>query len=65
MDLGLDLNELFEKTKILERTILLRALSWCFMAYYEYTQVERKLRNPDTFEKIRDYLNDIEPLLAW
>jgi aminoglycoside phosphotransferase (APT) family kinase protein len=64
-DLGLDLNELFEKTKILERTILLRALSWCFMAYYEYTQAERKLRNEDTFEKIRDYLNDIESLLTW
>jgi len=64
-DLGLDLNELFEKTKILEWTILLRALSWCFMAYYEYTQAERKLRNEDTFEKIRDYLNDIDSLLAW
>ena len=64
-DLDLDLKELFEKMKILERTILLRALSWCFMAYYEYTQADRKLRNEDTFEKIRDYLNDIESLLAW
>jgi aminoglycoside phosphotransferase (APT) family kinase protein len=64
-DLDLDLKELFEKMKILERTILLRALSWCFMAYYEYTQAERKLRNEDTFEKIRDYLNDIESLLTW
>jgi hypothetical protein len=27
--------------------------------------VERKLRNEETFEKIRDYLNDIESLLAW
>ncbi|MBA7482549.1 hypothetical protein ES707_18040 [subsurface metagenome] len=65
LDLDLDLKELYEKTKILERTILLRAISWCFMAYYEYTQVERKLRNEETFEKIRDYLNDSESLLAW
>ena len=65
LNLGLDLKELFEKTKILERTILLRAISWCFMAYYEYTQTERKLRNEETFGKIRDYLNDIESLLAW
>ncbi|UCF99181.1 MAG: aminoglycoside phosphotransferase family protein [Spirochaetaceae bacterium] len=63
--LNLDVKELFEKTKILERTILLRALSWCFMAYYEYTQTGRTLRNEDTFGKIRDYLNDIESLLAW
>jgi predicted Ser/Thr protein kinase len=65
LDLDLDLKELFEKTKILERTILLRAISWCFMAYYEYTQTERNLRNDETFQKIRDYLNDIESLLAW
>ena len=63
--LKLEIRELFEKTKILERTILLRALSWCFMAYYEYTRTERVLRNEDTFAKIRDYLEDIESLLAW
>jgi aminoglycoside phosphotransferase (APT) family kinase protein len=61
--LDLDIKELFEKTKILERTILLRALSWCFMAFYEYTKSERTLRNEDTFAKIRDYLNDIDSLL--
>jgi predicted Ser/Thr protein kinase len=65
LDLDLDVKELFEKTKILERTILLRAISWCFMAYYEYTRQERILRNEETFAKIRDYLNDIESLLAW
>lgn len=65
LKLGLDIREVFEKTKILERTILLRAISWCFMAYYEYTREARTLRNPDTFAKIRDYLNEIESLLAW
>ena len=63
--LDLDIKEVFEKTKILERTILLRAISWCFMAYYEYTREDRILRNEDTFAKIRDYLNNIESLLAW
>jgi thiamine kinase-like enzyme len=62
---GLDVEETFEKTKVLERTILLRAISWCFMAYYEYTREDRTLRNSDTFAKIRDYLNGIESLLAW
>jgi aminoglycoside phosphotransferase (APT) family kinase protein len=65
LNLGLDVREVFEKTKILERTILLRAISWCFMAYYEYTREKRSLRNTDTFAKIRDYLNDVESLLAW
>jgi hypothetical protein len=65
LNIELDLKELFEKTKILERTILLRAISWCFMAYYEYTREDRPLRNPDTFAKIRDYLTDIESLLSW
>jgi predicted Ser/Thr protein kinase len=65
LNLNMDVKELFEKTKILERTILLRAISWCFMAYYEYTREDRTLRNEDTFAKIRDYLNDIESLLSW
>ena len=63
MDAGLTLDEVREKTGILERTILLRALSWCFMAYYEYTQSNRALRNRDTFEKIRSYLENIPKLL--
>jgi aminoglycoside phosphotransferase (APT) family kinase protein len=65
LNLDLDVKELFEKTKILERTILLRAISWCFMAYYEYTRADRSLRNEDTFAKIRDYLDGIETLLIW
>jgi predicted Ser/Thr protein kinase len=63
-NLDLSVEELFEKTKILERTILLRALSWCFMAYFEYTRQDRTLRNEDTFAKIRDYLKEIESLLS-
>ncbi len=62
-DTRVSLDELRAGTKLLERTILLRALSWCFMAYYEYTQAQRSLRNQDTFLKIKKYMDDIECFL--
>ncbi len=49
--LDLDLSQIRQATTVLEKTILLRALSWCFMAFYEYTQTDRPLQNPDTFKK--------------
>ena len=60
-DMGID--ELILKTRVMEKTILLRALSWCFMAWYEYTQTDRPLQNPDTFVKIKQYLVDIPWIL--
>ncbi len=62
--LDISLDELSRKTRILEKTILLRALSWCYMAYYEYTQTERAIQNRDTFAKIRQYLEDIPGIVA-
>ena len=62
--LDLPLEELVFKTAVLEKTILLRALSWCFMAYYEYTQTERPIQNQDTFARIKDYLGDIQWILS-
>lgn len=56
--LRIPLEELSRKTEVLERTILLRALSWCYMAYYEYTRRERSIRNNDTFATIRRYLDE-------
>ena len=58
-----DLTELKEKTELLERTILLRALAWCYMAYFEYTMLDRALRDELTLAKIRSYLNEIERFL--
>jgi aminoglycoside phosphotransferase (APT) family kinase protein len=55
--------DLKEKTRVMEQAILLRALSWCFMAWYEYTQTARPIRNPDTFAKIQQYLSDIPWIL--
>jgi aminoglycoside phosphotransferase (APT) family kinase protein len=58
--LGLDipLRELIEKTAFMERAILLRALSWCYMAYHEYTGRCRALTSNGTFNKILSYLDE-------
>ncbi|WP_022667773.1 aminoglycoside phosphotransferase family protein [Desulfospira joergensenii] len=61
--LKMDTEELIQKTRIMEKTILLRALSWCFMAFYEYTRTDRALQNQKTFTKIRQYLSDIPWIL--
>jgi aminoglycoside phosphotransferase (APT) family kinase protein len=57
------LDEIDERTRVLERTILLRAFSWVYMAYAEYTRGGRALSNPDTFRTIERYLNDIDLFL--
>lgn len=51
-------------TESLEKTIRLRALSWCYMAYYEYNSDNRSLKNEYTFNKIKEYLDQIDNLLA-
>ena len=61
--LSMPLESILRKTSILERTILLRALSWCYMAYYEYTSQGRALRNEDTFRTMRRYLDEVECFL--
>jgi len=60
---GFSFDELEFKTAMLEKTILLRALSWCFMAYVEYTSQERVLKDQTTFNKIKAYLGNIECFL--
>ena len=62
--LEMSMEELVLKTRVMEKAILLRALAWCFMAWYEYTQTDRPLRNADTFTKIEQYLADIPWILA-
>jgi hypothetical protein len=57
-------DEISYKTGLLEKTILLRALSWCYMAYYEYTRSERELTDSATFERISQYLREVECFLS-
>jgi hypothetical protein len=45
-----------ERTAAMEMAIVLRAFSWCYMAYYEYIHLPRPIKNMKTFKKIRDYL---------
>ncbi|WP_027361858.1 aminoglycoside phosphotransferase family protein [Halodesulfovibrio aestuarii] len=52
--------ELAILTGILEKTIILRGLSWCYMAWYEYTKKDRALKNNDTFATIERYLDNLE-----
>lgn len=63
-DLDMELDQALQLTQVLERTILLRALSWCYMAWHEYTSEDRALKNQDTFEKMEQYLGQMEELLA-
>ncbi|MGE4292163.1 MAG: aminoglycoside phosphotransferase family protein [Desulfovibrio sp.] len=60
----LDFEALDRRCAILEQTILLRGLSWCFMAYHEYTATQRALRNADTFAVIKRYLDNSACFLA-
>jgi aminoglycoside phosphotransferase (APT) family kinase protein len=58
--LGIDtpVAELSEKTAMMEKVILLRALSWCYMAFHEYTGSGRALTNDATFRRIVSYLDE-------
>ncbi|MFW6313218.1 MAG: aminoglycoside phosphotransferase family protein, partial [Spirochaetota bacterium] len=57
------LDELDERTSLLEKTILLRAYSWVYMAYVEYTSGARSLTNSETFATIQRYLSEIDDFL--
>lgn len=58
------MDELTTGANLLERTILLRALSWCYMAFYEYTVSGRAIHNQDTLDTITQYLDEAECILA-
>ena len=53
----------FETASLAERLPLyftvtcLRGVTWCAMAYREYCQPDRAISNPDTFEKLKEYLD--------
>jgi len=56
-------DEVFYKTGILEKVILLRALSWCYMAYDQYINGNKNLTHNETFIKIKYYLDNAECFL--
>ncbi len=58
------LDALDEYTSVLERTILLRAYSWCYMATAEYERGERPLMHEDTLRTMSFYLDNAERFLG-
>jgi thiamine kinase-like enzyme len=62
--LSIPMDELRSKTRLLERTILLRGLSWCYMAYYEYMQQDRVLAHSETEETIKRYMDRLDWFLG-
>jgi thiamine kinase-like enzyme len=62
--LSVPMDELRAKTRLLERTILLRGLSWCYMAHYEYTKTDRALVHSETEKTIRRYMDRVDWFLG-
>jgi len=51
-------------TSLLSKVIILRGLSWCFMAWHEYAGSGRTLKNPAAFAVIERYLDNRRCFLA-
>jgi thiamine kinase-like enzyme len=62
--LSIPMDELRSKTRLLERTILLRGLSWCYMAYYEYMRADRALVHSETEKTIKRYMDRVDWFLG-
>lgn len=46
-----------ERVELYTPYLYLRALSWCAFAYLEYMNPDKSIKNMDTFEKIKSYLD--------
>lgn len=46
-----------EKLEDLIKANCFRGISWCAMAYVEYLNPHREIKNMDTFKKIKDYMS--------
>ena len=57
VDGRMDCSTLSRRLPLFFTVTCLRGVTWCAMAYREYCQPDRQLRNEDTFKKLQDYLN--------
>lgn len=48
--------DIVERVHLYTPYLYLRALAWCAYAYVEYHDPNKKIKNMDTFEKIKEYL---------
>lgn len=46
-----------ERVKLYNPYLYLRALSWCAFAYTQYQDEDKTIKNMDTYEKIKEYLD--------
>lgn len=53
----MDTSALTHRLPLFFTVTCLRGVTWCAMAYREYCQPGRELRNEDTFRKLRSYLD--------
>jgi aminoglycoside phosphotransferase (APT) family kinase protein len=58
------LEELMHLSRIMEQVIVLRGLSWCFMAHHEYTHAAKPLTDTRTREKIELYMRDLDRIIG-
>lgn len=57
------LEQILRLCAVMEQVIILRGLSWCFMAHHEYSHASRTLTNAQTREKISLYMRDLRSLI--
>lgn len=50
-------NEIRDRVKLYTPYLYLRALSWCAYAYLEYQKEDKEIKNIDTYNKIKQYLD--------
>lgn len=52
-----DVSGIEERLNIFIPITCLRGITWCAMAWVEYQEPGRLIRNEETFKKMEDYLN--------
>lgn len=58
-----ELEKLAYLSGIMEQVIILRGLSWCFMAHHEYENAFKPLTDEHTRQKIAFYMQDMERIM--
>jgi predicted Ser/Thr protein kinase len=56
-------SDLTLKTGVMMKAVILRALSWCYMAWYEYSRNMKPIRNHEVMDKLKMYLEQTECFL--
>jgi thiamine kinase-like enzyme len=55
--------DLLHLCRVMEQVIILRGLSWCFMAHHEYAHAAKSLTDERTRARIDLYMRDMDRLI--